>query len=246
MAQWTTGRVLEVNWWTPSLFSLRISANIQPFKAGQFTKLALQVGDKRIARAYSFVNSPQDPVLEFYLIEVPDGSLSEHLAQLKVGDEIMVEERANGFLTLDELPDADTLWMLSTGTAIGPFLSILAQGELWNRFKRVILVHGVRQNTDLTYQDRIKAVQKSFPQFQYVPAVTREQPEFGLSGRITNLLESGKLAKYCGYDTLPQSSHFMLCGNPQMVKDTTNLLINKGFNRHRRAQSGHITVEQYW
>ncbi|CAM4238578.1 ferredoxin--NADP reductase [Pseudoalteromonas byunsanensis] len=246
MAQWTTGRVVEINWWTPSLFSLRVSANIQPFKAGQFTKLALQIGDKRIARAYSFVNSPQDPVLEFYLIEVPDGSLSERLAELKAGDEIMIEERANGFLTLDELPDADTLWMLSTGTAIGPFLSILAQGELWDRFKRVILVHGVRQNTDLTYQDRIKAVQKLFSQFQYVPAVSREQPEFGLFGRITNLLDSGKLAEYCGYDALPQSSHFMLCGNPQMVKDTTNILINKGFDRHRRAKPGHITVEQYW
>ncbi|OHU90215.1 MULTISPECIES: ferredoxin--NADP reductase [Pseudoalteromonas] len=246
MAKWTTGHILEINWWTPSLFSLRISAHIQPFKAGQFTKLALQVGDKRIARAYSFVNPPQDPILEFYLIEVPDGSLSERLAELKVGDEIMIEEQANGFLTLDEIPYADTLWMLSTGTAIGPFLSIIAQGELWNRFKNVVLVHGVRNNIDLTYQDRIKTAQKSFPQLHYVPAVSREQPELGLSGRITNLLDSGELVKYCGYDALPKSSHFMLCGNPQMVKDTTNLLISKGFERHRRAKPGHITVEQYW
>ncbi|BBN83733.1 ferredoxin--NADP(+) reductase [Pseudoalteromonas sp. A25] len=246
MSQWVTGKILDVNWWTPSLFSLKISADIEPFKAGQFTKLALKIGDKRVARAYSFVNSPQEPVLEFYLIEVEDGSLSQKLSELKVGDEIDVSVQANGFLTIEEVPDCDVLWMLSTGTAIGPFLSIIAQGKLWDRFKRVILVHGVRYNDDLTYQHQIITTEKLFKQFTYVPVVSREEPELGLSGRITDLLETGKLGQYCGLSELPKSSHFMICGNPQMVKDTTKLLMNDGFKRHRRAEPGHITVEQYW
>ncbi|NOU52214.1 ferredoxin--NADP reductase [Pseudoalteromonas sp. JBTF-M23] len=246
MPQWVTGKVLDVNWWTPSLFSLKVCADVQPFKAGQFTKLALHIEDKRIARAYSFVNSPQDPVLEFYLVEVADGSLSNKLSELKVNDELYVDAQPNGFLTLEEVPDADVLWMLSTGTAIGPFLSIIAQGNLWDRFKQVILVHGVRHNDDLTYQHQIMATQQLFQQFTYIPVVSREKPLSGLTGRITELLKTGELSAYCGFTELPKSSHFMICGNPQMVKDTTELLIESGFKRHRRAEPGHITVEQYW
>jgi ferredoxin--NADP+ reductase len=246
MAQWSRGKVLDVTWWTPSLFSLQIAADIQPFKAGQFTKLALEIDGKRIARAYSFVNPPEDPTLEFYLIEVTDGSLSERLAQLKADDEVFVGSQASGFLTLDEIPDADVLWMLSTGTAIGPFLSILAQGQLWERFKRVVLVHGVRTNADLTYQKRIKETDGLFEQFSYVPVVSRETPDNGLAGRITHLCQTDELAQFCGFSSFPSSSHFMICGNPEMVKETSSILVDKGFKKHRRAEAGHISVEQYW
>lgn len=246
MAQWVTGKIVEFNWWTPSLFSIKVAAGIKPFIAGQFTKLALNVEGRRVARAYSFVNSPNDPLLEFYLIEVPDGRLSSHLATLDIGDTVEVEAVAHGFFTLEETPKAEVLWMLSTGTAIGPFLSIIADGKLWERYERVILVHGVRHNTDLTYQDSILATASLFKQFTYVPAITREKPEQGLQGRVTDLLSSGALIKHCGMNQLNKNSHFMICGNPQMVKDTTQLLLDKGFKRHRRAESGHITVEQYW
>lgn len=246
MAQWVSGKIVELNWWTPSLFSIKVAADIQPFTAGQFTKLALNIDGKRIARAYSFVNSPQDPLLEFYLIEVPDGRLSSHLARLDVGDTVDVEAIAHGFFTLDEIPPADVLWMFSTGTAIGPFLSILAEGKLWDKFNQVILVHGVRRNTDLTYQDSIQATAALFKQFKYIPLVTREQPEIGLEGRVTDLIESGALQKQCEMPVFPENSHFMICGNPQMVKETTQLLIKCGFKRHRRNEPGHITVEQYW
>ncbi|CAH9061304.1 Flavodoxin/ferredoxin--NADP reductase [Pseudoalteromonas holothuriae] len=246
MARWVTGKVLDLIWWTPSLFSLKVAADVQPFKAGQFTKLALEVDGKRIARAYSYVNSPHDPTLEFYLIEVTDGCLSQKLARLTAGDDIYIDAQANGFLTIEEIPDAHTLWMLSTGTAIGPFLSILAQGKLWDRFRQVILVHGVRANDDLTYRQQISMTQQAFKQFKYVPVVSREVPEYGLSGRITHILESGELVAFCALEELPKSSHFMICGNPQMVKDTTHWLTTKGFKRHRRAEPGHISVEQYW
>ncbi|KAF7764140.1 ferredoxin--NADP+ reductase [Pseudoalteromonas citrea] len=246
MAQWVTGKIVEFNWWTPSLFSIKVAADVKPFIAGQFTKLALNIDGKRVARAYSFVNAPQDPLLEFYLIEVPDGRLSSHLATLDIGDSVDVEADAHGFFTLNEVPKADVLWMFSTGTAIGPFLSILAEGKIWGQFERVILVHGVRYNTDLTYQDSIHATAALFKQFTYIPLVTREDPEHGLRGRVTELIDSGSLQAHCKMTQFPDNSHFMICGNPEMVKDTTQLLLAQGFTRHRRVGSGHITVEQYW
>ncbi|AOT11051.1 ferredoxin--NADP reductase [Pseudoalteromonas luteoviolacea] len=246
MTNWVMGKVVEVNWWTPSLFSLKIAADIQKFTAGQFTKLALDVDGKRIARAYSFVNSPSDPLLEFYVIEVQDGALSQPLAQLKEGDDVWVYSKPSGYFTLEEVPKADTLWMLSTGTAIGPYLSIISDGKLWKHFNHVVLVHGVRLNSDLCYQDQIRATEKLFDQFKYVPLVSREAPEIGLSGRVTDIIKNGQLLDFCQLSSLPKDSHFMLCGNPNMVKDTTLLLQKLGFQKHRRSEPGHITVEQYW
>ncbi|KZN29708.1 ferredoxin--NADP reductase [Pseudoalteromonas luteoviolacea] len=246
MSNWVVGKVIEVNWWTPSLFSIKVAADIEPFKAGQFTKLGLEIGSKKVARAYSFVNSPSDPLLEFFLIEVEDGALSSKLAQLVTGDDIWINTKPSGYFILDEVPKADTLWMLSTGTAIGPFLSILADGKLWRSYRRVILVHGVRHNTDLCYQDPIKATEKLFPQFTYVQLVSRETPENGLQGRITDIISNGQLLQYCNINQFTEAHHFMLCGNPDMVKDTTAMLQDMGFKKHRRAESGHITVEQYW
>ncbi|ALU46044.1 ferredoxin--NADP reductase [Pseudoalteromonas rubra] len=246
MANWVNGKVVEKLWWTPSLFSIKVVADIDPFTAGQFTKLALPVEDKKVSRAYSFVNAPQDPLLEFFLIEVPDGQLSAPLAALDIGDDILVAGKPSGFFTLDEVPDASVLWMLSTGTAIGPFLSMLSDGKLWKRFDRVVLVNGVRHAQDLCYQDMLLDTEKIFKQFKYVPLVSREETAHTLSGRVTNLLESEELCRHCGFEQLPEDSQFMLCGNPQMVKDTTALLQTMGFARNRRAQPGHITVEQYW
>ncbi|MDK2596155.1 ferredoxin--NADP reductase [Pseudoalteromonas obscura] len=246
MSNWVIGKVIEVNWWTPSLFSLKVAADIEGFKAGQFTKLALDIDGKRVARAYSFVNSPADPLLEFFLIEVQNGSLSEKLAQLSEGDDLWVYNKPSGYFVLDEVPQGETLWMLSTGTAVGPFLSIISDGKLWKQFDRVVLVHGVRLNTDLCYQDLIRATEKLFPQFTYVPLVSREKPENGLGGRVTGILKNNQLVEYCNMTSMPQNSHFMLCGNPDMVKDTAALLQEMGFKKHRRAEPGHITVEQYW
>ncbi|MCF6439219.1 ferredoxin--NADP reductase [Pseudoalteromonas luteoviolacea] len=246
MTNWVIGKVVEVNWWTPSLFSLKVAADIQDFTAGQFTKLALDIGDKRVARAYSFVNSPSDPLLEFYLIEVEDGALSAKLAQLNEGDDVWVYSKPSGYFTIDEVPQADTLWMLSTGTAIGPFLSIVSDGKLWKQFKRVVLVHGVRLNTDLCYQDQIRATEKLFKQFTYIPLVSREKSDVGLNGRVTDIIKNGELLSFCNLSAMPKDSHFMLCGNPEMVKDTTLLLQQLGFKKHRRVETGHITIEQYW
>lgn len=246
MAQWVTGKVTKVTWWTDNLFSIFVSADINPFIAGQFTKLALQVGDKRYARAYSYVNAPDNPELEFYLTEVEGGHLSSALAKLKPNDDVLVEAQAHGFLTLDEAPSADTLWMIASGTGIGPFLSMISSGELWQKYKNAVLVHSVRFNAELTYQQQLEDTSTLFEQFTYVPLVTREAPVKGLQGRVTKLLANGELMAHLSLDALSQDSHFMLCGNPDMVKEVTLWLQEQGFKRHRRNEPGHISVEQYW
>ncbi len=129
MADWVTGKVTKVQNWTDALFSLTVHAPVLPFTAGQFTKLGLEIDGERVQRAYSYVNSPDNPDLEFYLVTVPDGKLSPRLAALKPGDEVQVVSEAAGFFVLDEVPHCETLWMLATGTAIGPYLSILQLGK---------------------------------------------------------------------------------------------------------------------
>jgi ferredoxin--NADP+ reductase len=246
MSQWVSGKITEVNWWTPTLFTIKVAADVAPFQAGQFTKLAMTIGDKRIARAYSYVNAPKDPVLEFYLTEVEGGKLTSGLAELEVGGSVDVEAKANGFLTIEESPKRETLWMIASGTGIGPFLSILADGKLWDKYQQVVLIHSARFNTDLTYQDFIHAHQKLFKQFTYLPLVTREMPEKGLRGRVTDLIQNNEIATFFKQKRLPEDAHFMICGNPDMVKDLAQLLETLGYKRHRRSEPGHISVEQYW
>jgi len=247
MSNWIDATIKSVKWWNESLFSLTVNADVEPFKAGQFTKLSVMDGEKRIARAYSYVNAPDDPNLEFYLINVVDGQLSSHLAQLTLGDTVLIERRASGFFTLDEVPASEQLWMLSTGTAIGPFLSILQQSEVWQKYKHINLVHGVRLNSDLSYQELINKLLKAHPgQLNYVPVVSREEPLQGLAGRITTVIENNALSEHVGLCATPNNAQFMLCGNPQMVKDTSELLVAQNYKRNRRKEPGHITVEQYW
>jgi len=246
MANWIDGEVTKIKWWNKKLFSLTLSAPLPNYKAGQFTKLAMTIEDKKIARAYSFVNTPSHSNLhEFLLVTVQDGLLSPPLSELSVGETVHVAEQASGFFTLDEVPSSEYLWLLSTGTAIGPFLSMLGDPRIWQKFDKVILVHGVRKSEDLVYQELIASICQSQP-LTFVPVISQENITDGLAGRITNALTSNKLFDYVGLKATPENSQFMLCGNPEMVKETTEILLDLGFARNRRAKPGHITVEQYW
>ena len=162
MADWVTGKVTKVQNWTDALFSLTVHAPVLPFTAGQFTKLGLEIDGERVQRAYSYVNSPDNPDLEFYLVTVPDGKLSPRLAALKPGDEVQVVSEAAGFFVLDEVPDCETLWMLATGTAIGPYLSILQLGKDLERFKNLVLVHAARYAADLSYLPLMQELEKRY------------------------------------------------------------------------------------
>jgi ferredoxin--NADP+ reductase len=247
MTRWVEGSVVKLRRWTEELYSLQVRADIAPFIAGQFTRIAREIGGEIIARPYSFVNAPDNPVLEFYFITVPAGPLSHELIHLKPGDSILVAPRAAGFFILSELPDAESIWMLATGTAIGPFLSILGTGEVWKRFRNIILVHSVRTARELTYQETLRDLLNEHPdQLQLVPMVSRETVDHALAGRITQAIEDGRLEAHTGLSLDPATSQVMICGNPAMVHDTTHVLENRGLRKNRRREPGHITTEQYW
>ena len=144
-SKWVEGIVVSQRRWSDRLYSIQVDAPVEPFKAGQFGRLALEIGGEMVARPYSFVNAPHERPLEFYYIRLDDGPLTSRLVTLASGDPIFLAPRASGFLTLSEVPPAEHLWLLSTGTALGPFLSILKTEEPWRRFSRVVLVHAVRQ-----------------------------------------------------------------------------------------------------
>lgn len=247
MATWVKAEVIENRRWNKDLFSLILNADISPFIAGQFTKLGLEIDGKLIQRAYSYINPPNAKYQEIYATRVADGLLSPRLHALEAGDTVMITKEANGFFTLDEIPQSEHLWMLSTGTAIGPFLSILHQKKVWQRFRKVVLIHGVRFSADLSYQAEINALKKKHSdQIIVQPFVTREPNIEALSGRITHALDDGMLERIVGLPLAPERSQVMLCGNPHMVKDVANLLKQKGFEKNLRRKPGNITTEQYW
>ena len=239
--RWLTTRVVENRHWTDTLFSLRVEGASLDFQAGQFVRIALDIEGQRVARAFSFVNPPQDPTLEFYGVIVPEGPLSPRLAKLRAGDALYVAGNPAGFLVLREVPDAQTLWLISTGTGLAPFLSILRTEAPWRRFKNIVVVHAVRQARELTYRE---VIQKTGA--RYVTFVSRESAPGSLAGRIPAAIADGRLEKAAGVALSPETSHVMLCGNPQMLKDAQAALAARGMRKHRRRAPGHITVESFW
>lgn len=248
MAEWVNATVKEVKNWTDSLFSLVVNAPVDPFIAGQFAKLGLEIDGQRVQRAYSYVNAPNNPDLEFYLVDVPDGKLSPRLHALQAGDSLMVTKEAAGFFVVDEVPECDTLWMLATGTAIGPYLSILQQGENLARFQHIVLVHATRYAADLSYLPLMQQLQHSYgDKLRIQTVVSREQVAESLTGRVPALIESGELESRVGLTIDAASSHVMLCGNPQMVRDTQQVLMaSREMRKHLKRKPGHITSEHYW
>ena len=247
MSNWIEGNVIENKHWTDLLYSLRIEADIDPFIAGQYGRLGLEIDDQIVGRPYSFVNAPHESILEFYSITVSEGPLSPKLAELKKGDSVYIDKRVNGFFTLNEVPDGRDMWMLATGTALGPFLSILNSETVWERFENIVLVHAVRFANELTYQEMIQDLQKKYKnRFQMIPFVSREDTNFALSGRIPAAIDNGQLEEKVNLQLSADNSQVMMCGNPQMLIDTRNALKEKGLKKNLRRSPGQITTESYW
>jgi ferredoxin/flavodoxin---NADP+ reductase len=247
MSKWLEGRVAGQTRWTERLLSLRVEAPFGPFEAGQFAKLALDVGGERIARPYSLVNPPGATPLEFFYNVVAAGPLSPRLAALEAGDTVYVAPNPAGFLVLREVPDAENLWLVATGTGLGPFLSILRTEALWQRFARVTLVHATRTAGDQAYREIIGEVARQHPErFGFVPFVSREVASGALAGRVPDAIRDGRLERAAQAELSAARSHVMLCGNPAMVTDATAALGARGMAKHRRRAPGHITVETYW
>lgn len=257
-------KVLDKTVWTPYLFSFRTT---RPdgfrFEAGQFARLGVNPAalratansgsDETIFRAYSLVSSPYDDFLEFFSVVAKGGAFTSQLQHLQAGDPLFLEQNAYGFLTLSryQSPEPSDLWLLATGTGVAPFLSMLQSLELWRRYRRVALAYSVRSASDLAYTEKISRLQSDFAalvddpaRFYFAPIVTQEKTQ-PLGRRLPDLLRSGALFEAVGFAMRPESSHIMLCGNPNMVEDTKETLKQMGFSMNRRGQ-GNIAVENYW
>ncbi|MDO7504891.1 ferredoxin--NADP reductase [Acinetobacter baumannii] len=244
-------KVLSVHRWTPTLFSFTMTRPSHfKFRAGQFARIGLKVGDELVVRAYSVVSSPFDETLEFFSIVVPDGAFTSNLQHLKVSDELYLEKIPYGYLTLAryQQPLPHDLWLLATGTGLAPFLSMLQDFETWSNYQKINLVYSVRTAAELAYVDRIQEIAETFGEghlgFKFIPIITRD-PSAPLHERLPVLIENGELEKAAGLELSPASSHVMLCGNPQMVDDTKEALKCRGLTMNRRGE-GNIAVENYW
>lgn len=247
MERWLEGRVAGQKRWNGRLLSLRIDAAVGAYEAGQFVKLALDVDGERVARPYSFVNPPGAQPLEFYYNVVAEGPLTPRLAALATGDPVLVANNPSGFLVLSEVPAAEHLWMIATGTGLAPFLSILATEVPWQRYRKVVLVHAVRTADELVYRDLLADLgRRRAGQFVPVAFVSREACDFALAGRVPAAIRDARLEERAGVALSAASSQVMLCGNPEMVKDVIGALSERGMKKHRRRSPGHITVENYW
>ncbi|HEC73047.1 MAG TPA: ferredoxin--NADP reductase [Methylophaga aminisulfidivorans] len=246
--EFLTAKVVENKQWNDRLHSLRVDADFPDFKAGQFARLALDIDGELIARPFSLVNAPYEKLLDFYLIEIPDGVLSPRLAAMKPGDEIKIAPKAAGLLTLDQIPAAKHLYLISTGTGLGPFLSIIKTDEVWQQFEKVVLVHGVRFANELTYQELIADVkQQHNEQFEYLPFVSREKTDEAIEGRVTKAIKDGFFEERTGLTFSAEDSHVMLCGNPDMVQEMMDILItDHGLQKHSKREPGQISIEKYW
>ncbi len=207
-----------------------------------------------IFRAYSIVSSPFDEVLEFFSIVIPDGAFTSQLQHLEVGDELLLNTMPFGFLTLAryQKPLPKDLWLLATGTGLAPFLSMLQDLKTWEDYEHIILAYSARSTEELAYIEKIESLQEDFgslvdnpAKLIFIPIVTREAVEGALTERLPKLLLDGTLQERAGIALDVDSTHVMLCGNPDMVEDTKETLKSLGLVMNRRGE-GNIAVENYW
>jgi ferredoxin--NADP+ reductase len=252
MSAFNEETVLSVHHWTDKLFTFTTTRDTSlRFSNGHFTMIGLRVNDKPLLRAYSIVSPNHEEHLEFLSIKVPDGPLTSRLQHMKVGDKIIVGRKPTGTLVIDYLLPGKRLYLLSTGTGLAPFMSIIRDPETYERFEQVVLVHGVRQADELAYHD---LVVEHLPQHEflgelisrqllYYPTVTRES--YRNMGRVTDLMESGKMFEDLNLPALdPASDRVMICGSPAMLKDLKHMLEQKGFHEGNTSKPGDFVIER--
>lgn len=223
------------------------------FTAGHYARLGLQDADgTAVWRPYSMVSGSRADHLEFLIVLVPGGAFSARMQMLKPGDPVLVERASFGFLTLEQLAPGRALWMLASGTGIGPFVSILHDPGVWQAFEAVIVAHSVRSSAELAYRDAIAGLAQSAAsddaraRLTYLPVVTREPGASALDARLTALLADGRLERGAGVPLTVEDSRVMACGNPAMTRDLRALLVERGFRTSRRGCPGQMAFENYW
>ena len=262
----------KANWLTGKLFSITVTRDAAfSFLPGQFARLGLCVDTPETDlsdstrtptewRAYSMVSKPDVDELEFFSVVVPDGKFSPALSRLEPGDALWIDKSVFGFLTLERFADGEDLWLIATGTGLSAYLSMLRDPKTWQRFKRIVLLHGVRHANELAYHQELLALAKlsdsQRAQFVYLPVTSQEaltpalspsvHPQWLSPARLTTLLTSGELEQRVGLALEPSLSRVMLCGNPAMVTEMRGLLAARGFAPGRRGIAGNLAVENYW
>ena len=246
MANWLEGKVVENRRLNEYLTALIIEVELDGYESGQFVRVGLRDGEEVIARPYSLVNTPREKYLEVYFNIVEEGPLSPRLFALKEGDDVLVSDRPSGFLTISEVPSTKHLWMIATGTGIGPFLSILKSDPVWQKFENLILCYSVSYAEELAYQELIAEIgERRGDQFRYVPIVTRENFANGLGKRVPTIMQNGSLEQFVGFEINADDSHIMMCGSSDMITDVSAALLDRGMQKHRRRVPGHFTTEKY-
>lgn len=252
MSAFNEERVLSVHHWTDKLFTFTTTRDpALRFSNGHFTMIGLRVNGKPLLRAYSIVSANYEEHLEFLSIKVPDGPLTSKLQHMKVGDTIIVGKKPTGTLLIDYLNPGKRLYMLSTGTGMAPFMSIIRDPDTYERFEQVILVHGVRNKDELAYHDLVTEHLPAHEflgemvssKLRYYPTVTREA--YKNMGRVTTLMESGKLFIDLGLPPIdPAVDRVMICGSPGMLRDIKHMLEGKGFKEGNTSKPGDFVIER--
>ncbi len=253
--------IVVIRYWTPTLLSFTVTRPLAlSYLPGQYARLGVNLGtdvnEHLIWRAFSFVSAPHEAQLEFLAVLMPEGLFTARLRSMQVGDSLQVEHENYGFMTADRFSDGEDCWMLATGTGIGPYISMLRDPVLWTRFERLVLVHGVRQESELAYRDELMRLreqalsEKRRARLMLVNCISqqaqdvREQMQIG--GRITSAWDEGKLEATTSLAITPERSRVMMCGNPQMIEDMRARLHKRGLVPCRKLAPGQFLTENYW
>src|SRR6202050_3982369 len=245
-------RVIDVQHWTDTLFSFNTTRDPGfRFQSGQFTVMGLELDGRPLLRAYSMASATHEESLDFFSIKVPEGPLTSRLQHIRPGDAVLVGCKATGTLVADNLLPGSRLLLLSTGTGLAPFASVVKDPDIYERYGTIILVHGCRQIAELTYGERLVARLRWHEFFGpllaerlfYYPTVTRVP--FRNRGRITDLIATGKLFSDCGLPALDVATdRVMLCGSPAMLTDLRAMFEERGFVEGHRAAPSHFVIER--
>lgn len=245
---WTAQTITAIRRWTPNLWTVRLTRPAGfNFVPGHYTRLGLPVdAESRVWRAYSIVSSPDDEQLEFLIGLIPDGEFCTRLAVLDVGDSILLDARAMGFFVASQLPPGECLWLLATGSGVGPYISLLRDGQLHHSWPRQVVLHSVRHAEELAYGEELqqRAAQPDSG-LHYIPIVTRERVT-RWQQRIPQLLQDGELEDGLGLQLNPQQGRAMVCGNPDFTAEMRRVLAARGFMPVRRGLAGTMLFENYW
>lgn len=251
MANIREEEVLSVHHWNDTLFSFTTTRDPGfRFENGQFIMIGMEIEGKPLMRAYSIASANYEEHMEFFSIKVQDGPLTSHLQKIQPGDKLLVSKKPTGTLLVDRLTSGKHLYLLATGTGLAPFMSVIKDPEVYERFDKVVLTHGVREISELAYQEIINDLPNNEffgemvqGKLLYYPTVTRE--EFHTQGRLTDAITSGSLAKSVGLPPINvDDDRFMLCGSPSMLTDLCVILDDMGFSETIRSDIGEYVIER--